>query len=73
MYLMQDILDLSKIEAGKVHVQLSRIDLHDLVKNAMAIIEPQARAKNLEHVPQRGPEGCPSSCRGTRSSSARSF
>jgi len=47
MYLMQDILDLSKIEAGKVHVQLSRIDLHDLVKNAMAIIEPQARAKNL--------------------------
>ncbi|MBE0604638.1 MAG: response regulator, partial [Deltaproteobacteria bacterium] len=47
MYLMQDILDLSKIEAGKVHVQLSRIDLHELVKNAMAIIEPQARAKNL--------------------------
>jgi len=47
MYLMQDILDLSKIEAGKVRVQLSRIDLHDLVKNAMAIIEPQARAKKL--------------------------
>ena len=48
MYLMQDILDLSKIEAGKVHVQESRIDLHDLVKNALAIIEPQARAKNLD-------------------------
>lgn len=47
LYLMQDILDLSKIEAGKVNVQMSSIDLYDLVKNAMAIVEPQARAKNL--------------------------
>ncbi|MBP2675798.1 MAG: histidine kinase, partial [Deltaproteobacteria bacterium] len=48
MYLMQDILDLSKIEAGKVNVQVSRFDLHELAKNTMAIIEPQARAKDLE-------------------------
>jgi two-component system sensor histidine kinase RpfC len=48
MYLMQDILDLSKIEAGKVNVQVSRFDLHELATNTMAIIEPQARAKELE-------------------------
>jgi len=45
--LMQDILDLSKIEAGKVQVQVSKFDLYELARNTMAIIEPQALEKEL--------------------------
>jgi len=54
LFLMQDVLDLSKIEAGKVSVQVSDFDLHELLKNTVTIMEPQARAKGLEmflHVP----------------------
>lgn len=58
LYLMQDILDLSKIEAGKVSVQVSDFDLHDLMKNTVSIIEPQARNKGLRlflHVDPKVP------------------
>ncbi len=48
LFLMQDLLDLSKIEAGKVTVQASDFDLHGLVRNTIAIMEPLARAKGLE-------------------------
>jgi two-component system sensor histidine kinase RpfC len=54
LFLMQDMLDLSKIESGKVSVQVSGFDLHGLLKNTVAIMEPQARAKGLSlslHVP----------------------
>lgn len=58
LFLMQDVLDLSKIESGKVSVQVSDFDLHGLVKNTVAIMEPQARAKGLDlfrHVPANVP------------------
>jgi two-component system sensor histidine kinase RpfC len=58
LFLMQDVLDLSKIESGKVIVQVSDFDLHELLKNTVAIMEPQARAKGLEmflHVPASVP------------------
>jgi two-component system sensor histidine kinase RpfC len=47
LFLMQDVLDLSKIEAGKVSVQISDFDLHELVKNTLPILEPQALDKGL--------------------------
>jgi two-component system sensor histidine kinase RpfC len=47
LFLMQDVLDLSKIEAGKVTVQPGDFDLHALVKDTVAIMEPQAKAKGL--------------------------
>jgi len=47
LFLMQDVLDLSKIEAGKVSVQVSDIDLYALLKHTVAILEPQARFKGL--------------------------
>ena len=47
LFLMQDVLDLSKIEAGKVSVKVSDFDLYVVVKNTVAIIEPQARFKGL--------------------------
>jgi len=47
LFLMQDVLDLSKIEAGKVSVEVSDFDLHAMVKHTVAIVEPQARFKGL--------------------------
>ncbi len=47
LFLMQDILDLSKIEAGKVSVEVSDFDLYAVVKHTVAIVEPQARFKGL--------------------------
>ncbi len=47
LFLMQDVLDLSKIEAGKVSVEVSDFDLYGVVKHTVAIVEPQARFKGL--------------------------
>jgi len=47
LFLMQDVLDLSKIEAGKVSVEVSDFDLYAVVKHTVAIVEPQARFKGL--------------------------
>ena len=47
LFLMQDVLDLSKIEAGKVSVEMSDFDLYAVVKHTVAIVEPQARFKGL--------------------------
>ena len=47
LFLMQDVLDLSKIEAGKVSMEVSDFDLYAVVKQSIAVIEPQARFKGL--------------------------
>jgi two-component system sensor histidine kinase RpfC len=47
LFLMQDVLDLSKIEAGKVSVDVSDFDLYAMVKQTVAVVEPQARLKGL--------------------------
>ena len=47
LFLMQDVLDLSKIEAGKVSVEVSDFDLYEVLKHTVAIVEPQARFKGL--------------------------
>jgi two-component system sensor histidine kinase RpfC len=47
LFLMQDVLDLSKIEAGKVSVKVSDFDLYAVVKHTVAIVEPQAKFKGL--------------------------
>jgi len=58
MFLMQDVLDLSKIEAGKVSVEVSDFDLYAVMKHTVAIVEPQARFKGLDihlHIPSNVP------------------
>jgi two-component system sensor histidine kinase RpfC len=58
LFLMQDVLDLSKIEAGKVSVEVSDFDLYAMVKHTVAIVEPQARFKGIAtslHVPSNVP------------------
>ncbi|WP_181815691.1 ATP-binding protein [Alteripontixanthobacter maritimus] len=47
MQLLNDILDLSKIEAGEMTVAKTVVDLPHLVKQCMRLIEPQAREKGL--------------------------
>ncbi|MBI2947244.1 MAG: response regulator [Verrucomicrobia bacterium] len=45
--LIDEILDLSKIEAGKMELHLSEFDLHGWVKDVAAIFEMRSRHKQL--------------------------
>jgi PAS domain S-box-containing protein len=46
--LINDLLDLAKIEAGKVELALQTIDCKQLVENLVATLQPLAQAKDLE-------------------------
>ena len=48
--LINDILDLSRIEAGKEEVRLDRFSISDLIAEVAAMIEPQAREKGIDLV-----------------------
>ena len=43
--LIDDVLDMSKIESGRTSLNISRFDLSELLENLSSIILPQARAK----------------------------
>jgi signal transduction histidine kinase/CheY-like chemotaxis protein/CHASE3 domain sensor protein len=45
--LINDILDLSRIEAGREEVSLSRFTVAELVNDVVTMIEPQAREKGI--------------------------
>ena len=45
---IEDVLDLSKIEAGRVHIESKPFNLARLLSSAIKIILPQARYKGLE-------------------------
>jgi len=47
LQLINDILDLSKIEAGSVALQLEGFNLHDAVEAALSSVEPLAQNKGL--------------------------
>jgi PAS domain S-box-containing protein len=57
--LLNDLLDLSKIEAGKLDLHLASVDLNELTHQCVAIMQPQAnreriiiRSSHAEHLPQ---------------------
>ena len=45
--LINDILDLSKVEAGKVELEATSMDLREVVERAMEVVESRAKAKGL--------------------------
>lgn len=45
--LLQDVLDISKIEAGKLHLESEALDLHAVVNSVSASLRPQAESKGL--------------------------
>lgn len=48
LQLINDVLDLSKLRAGKIELNLEIVSLHDIVADALNIIEPLARNKEVE-------------------------
>lgn len=46
--LINSILDLSKIEAGKLDLRLEKVDLTDLIKSVISTLQPKALEKSIE-------------------------
>jgi PAS domain S-box-containing protein len=45
--LINDLLDLSKIEAGKLELSFTSVDLNDTVQSSVAIMQPQANRERV--------------------------
>jgi PAS domain S-box-containing protein len=45
--LINDLLDLSKIEAGKLELAFTSVDLNDIVQSTVAIMQPQANRERV--------------------------
>jgi signal transduction histidine kinase len=61
--LLNDILDLSKIEAGKLTFELADFDIADVARGVCGLLTEQARAKGL-HLACQLPEPLPGLVRG---------
>lgn len=48
--IINDVLDLSKIEAGKLELDNSPLDIEEVIFDVMAMLAPLAEEKNLEQV-----------------------
>jgi signal transduction histidine kinase/DNA-binding response OmpR family regulator len=46
--LINDVLDISRIEAGKEEVEISKFSANDMISELVSMIQPQANQKNIE-------------------------
>jgi len=54
--ILNDILDLSRIEAGRLHLEETDFSLAETVNRALAIIEPKAAEKGLRFTRELAPD-----------------
>ena len=52
--LINDILDISRIEAGYAEIEISRFSPHNLIAEIVTMIHPQAELKNIELLHKAG-------------------
>jgi len=45
--LINDVLDLSRIESGRIEIEQTDININELINGMITLIEPQAREKNI--------------------------
>jgi signal transduction histidine kinase len=57
--IINDVLDMSKIEAGKMELALERVSLQRVVAEVMRIVGEQARSRNLRVIAQLAQEDIP--------------
>jgi signal transduction histidine kinase/CheY-like chemotaxis protein/HPt (histidine-containing phosphotransfer) domain-containing protein len=56
LHILNDILDISKIEAGKVEIERYPLSLDAVLRTALQIILPAAQRKGLEVIQERSPD-----------------
>jgi PAS domain S-box-containing protein len=56
LHLIEDILDLAKVEAGRIEVAREAAPIRNPVNAALALVEPQAVEKGLELTNECGPD-----------------
>ena len=54
--LINDLLDISRIESGRVEMKFEKIDMKTLIENARDVLMPQMREKNLKFVTEIAPQ-----------------
>ncbi|MDO9255597.1 MAG: response regulator [Bacteroidales bacterium] len=50
LFLINDILDISRIEAGREEIEISRFDVNDLISEIITNMKVQAKQKNIELI-----------------------
>ncbi len=57
--ILNDILDLAKIESGKLEINVNNFSLEDLAENCRQLFQPLAEEKGLSFIPQIEIDGHP--------------
>ncbi len=64
--MVNDVLDLSQIEANRLALHRDRVDLADLVERSVAVVRPLLHKKHIDFSVELSPELPPLYCDGTR-------
>lgn len=56
LQLINDVLDLSKVEAGKTHFNLARVELPSLLESAASALKPEADKRSVSIVVESSPD-----------------